>query len=119
MNLACSSNHDKASFRLPLASEVSVAWLNCIVVRHKLWNVIGMVKVTCLTCYFRGMQQVFKKAGIEVTSSNKREIDKLIRGIVGVDYGNCPVVWKEVKKRIAENEEAFASALKEAWKKRE
>jgi len=60
---------------------------------------------------------VFKKAGIEVTSENKREIDKLIRGILDVD-GNCPAVWKEVKKRIAENEGAFASELKQAWKKR-
>jgi len=71
-----------------------------------------------LTCYFRHVQQVFEKAGIEVTSENKREIDRLIHSIVGVDYKNCPAAWKEVKKRIAEDEESFVSKLKEAWNKK-
>jgi len=71
-----------------------------------------------LTCYFRHLQHVFEKAGIEVTSENKREVDRLIHGIVGVDYKNCPAVWKEVKKRIAEDEEGFVSKLKEAWNKK-
>jgi len=68
-----------------------------------------------VTCYFRHLQQVFEKAGIEATSENKREIDRLIHGIVGVDYKNCPAAWREVKKRIAEDEEGFVSKLKEAW----
>jgi len=71
-----------------------------------------------LACYFRHLQQVFKKAGIEVTSENKREIDRLIHSIVGVYYKNCPAAWKEVKKRIAEDEEGFVSKLKEAWSKK-
>jgi len=71
-----------------------------------------------VTCYFRHLQQIFKKAGIEVTNENKREIDRVIHGIVGVDYKNCPAAWKEVKKRIAEDEEGFISKVKEAWNKR-
>ena len=71
-----------------------------------------------MTCYFRHLQQIFKKAGIEVTNENKREIDRVIHGIVGVDYKNCPAAWKEVKKRIAEDEEGFISKVKEAWNKR-
>lgn len=71
-----------------------------------------------MTCYFRHLQNVFEKAGIEVTSENKREIDRLIHGIVGVNYKNCPAAWKEVKKRIAEDEEGFVSKLKEAWNKK-
>ncbi len=67
-----------------------------------------------MTCYFRHIQHVFKKAGIEVTSENKREIDRVIHGIVGVEYKNCPATWREVKKRIAEDEEGFVSQLKEA-----
>jgi len=35
-----------------------------------------------MTCYFRHPQEVFEKAGIEITSENKREIDRLIHGIV-------------------------------------
>jgi len=71
-----------------------------------------------VTCYFRHLQQIFKKAGLEVTNENKREIDRIIHGIVGVDYKNCPAAWKEVKKTIAEDEEGFISKLKEAWNKR-
>jgi len=71
-----------------------------------------------LTCYFRHLQQVFKKAGIEVTSENKREVDRIIHSISGVEYKNCPAVWKEVKKRIAEDEDGFVSDLREAWNKR-
>jgi hypothetical protein len=66
-----------------------------------------------MTCYFRHLQGIFKKAGIEVTSENKREIDRVIHGIVGVEYKNCPAAWREVKKRIAEDEEAFVLKMKE------
>ena len=62
-----------------------------------------------LSCYFRRIQHIFKKAGIEVTSENKREVDRVIHGIVGVEYKNCPAAWREVKKRIAEDEEGFVS----------
>jgi len=67
-----------------------------------------------VTCYFRHLQHIFKKARIEVTSENKREIDRVIHDIVGVEYKSCPAAWREVKKRIAENEEDFISELKEA-----
>jgi len=70
-----------------------------------------------MTCYFRHLQDVFKKAGIEVAKENKREIDRVIHGIVGVEYTNCSATWKQVKKRIAEDEEGFVSRLKEAWTK--
>jgi len=67
-----------------------------------------------VTCYFRHIQHIFEKAGIEVTKENKREIDKIIHNIVGVEYKNCPAAWREVKKRMAEDEEGFVSKLKEA-----
>ena len=67
-----------------------------------------------MTCYFRHLKAVFKKAGIEVTHENKRAIDKVIHTIVGVDYKNCSSSWKEVKKRIAEDEDAFIFKLKKA-----
>jgi hypothetical protein len=70
-----------------------------------------------MTCYFRQIQQIFQKAGAEVTAENKREIDRVIHEIVGVEYKNCPVAWREVKKRIAEDEESFVSKLKEALTK--
>lgn len=71
-----------------------------------------------MTCYFRHLQQVFMKAEIEVTTENKRDVDKVIHKIVGVDYKNCSATWMEVKKRIAEDEEKLVSNLREAWNKR-
>jgi len=70
-----------------------------------------------VTCYFRHLGKIFQKAGIEVTSENRGEIDKIIHEIVAVRYKNCPSTWKEVKKRIAEDEDDFASSLKTAWEK--
>jgi hypothetical protein len=70
-----------------------------------------------LTCYFRHLREVFEKAGIEVTGENKREIDRIIHHIVGVEYKNCPATWREVRKRIAKDPEVFIGELKEAWSK--
>ena len=70
-----------------------------------------------MTCYFRHLQEIFKKAGIEVTENNKRELDRIIHSIVDVEYKDCPKTWREVKKRIAEDEEGFVSKLKESWSK--
>jgi len=65
-----------------------------------------------MTCYFRHLNDVFDKAGVTVTKENKKEIDKVIHSIVGIEYKNCPPTWREVKKRIAEDEESFVKMLK-------
>ncbi len=70
-----------------------------------------------MTCYFRHMQHVFRKAGIVVTSENKREIDRVIHDVVGVKYKDCSSTWREVRKRIEEDEEGFVSKLKKALPK--
>ena len=67
-----------------------------------------------MTCYFRHLKQVFEKAGIEVTEENKREIDRVIHGIVGVEYKSCSATWKKVKKSLAEDRDGFVSKLREA-----
>jgi hypothetical protein len=71
-----------------------------------------------MTCYFRHLAQVFNKAGIEVTPQNRREIDRVIHDIVGVDYPNCPAVWRQVKTRVLEDEAGLVSTLKEKWNNR-
>lgn len=71
-----------------------------------------------MTCYFRHLKEIFVKAGIELTSGNRQEVDRIIRNIVCVKDKNCPATWKEVKKRITEDETSFVSMLKEAWNKR-
>ena len=57
-----------------------------------------------MTCYFRHLQTVFKKAGIEVTILNKRELDRIIHEIVRVKYKNCPNTWKKAERRIITDE---------------
>lgn len=71
-----------------------------------------------MTCYFRHLKDIFKKAGIEITNKNKREIDKIIQGIVDVEYKSCPAVWRNVKKRLAEDGEQFVSKLQNEWSRR-
>ena len=68
-----------------------------------------------MTCYFRHLKETFRKAGIEVTSENKKEIDKIIHNIVGASYKNCPAAWKEVKRMIVKDEDSFVEKLKQAW----
>jgi len=76
------------------------------------------IRSFAMTCYFRHLEEVFKKAGIEVTSQNRHEIDRIIHDMVGVDYKNCPAAWKQVKNRLAQNEAGFVTMLKEAWNNR-
>jgi ribosomal protein L17 len=70
-----------------------------------------------LTCYFRHLQAVFEKAGIEVTKENKQELDRLVHKIVSVKYKDCPNTGREVKRRIAADEEGFVTELKKQWSK--
>jgi hypothetical protein len=67
-----------------------------------------------VTCYFRHLKQAFEKAGIEVSKENRTQIDKAIHAIVGVEYKNCPATGREVRRRLAEDEEGFISELKKA-----
>ena len=70
-----------------------------------------------MTCYFRHLHVIFEKAGIEVTKENKQELDKLIHEIVSVKYKDCPNTGREVKRRIAADEEGFIVELKKQWSK--
>jgi hypothetical protein len=71
-----------------------------------------------MTCYFRHLKEIFMKAQIEVTNENKRKIDRIIHNLVSVKDKNCPATWREVKKRIAEDETSFVFMLKKAWNNR-
>ena len=70
-----------------------------------------------MTCYIRHLEPILKKSGIDVTSENRQEIDRIIHNIVGVNYKNCPAAWKQVKSRILEDEAGFVSMVKEALNK--
>ena len=68
-----------------------------------------------LTCYFRHLKPIFDRAGITVTKENRKQIDQIIHAIVGVEYKNCPVTWKEVKSVLLKDEEGFVLKLKSGW----
>jgi hypothetical protein len=65
-----------------------------------------------MTCYFRHLKIIFEKAGVTITKENRQDVSRAIHSTVGVEYKNCSATWKEVKKRIAEDEENFVKTLK-------
>ncbi len=68
-----------------------------------------------MTCYFRHLEDLLKKAGITVTAENRKQIDKVIHELVGVDYKDCTNTWRQVKLRLADDEASFVLQLKNAW----
>lgn len=58
-----------------------------------------------MSCYFRHMKEGFEEAGVEITKENKKEIDRILHGLVDVEYKNCSPTWKAVKDQIKENNE--------------
>ena len=69
-----------------------------------------------MTCYFRHkqMKEVFEEVGVEVTKENRKDLDKIIHGIVGVEYKNCSSTWKAVKEHLADDRTVFIGQLKAA-----
>jgi len=51
------------------------------------------------------MKNVLDEAGIEVTPSNKKDIDQAFHQIVGVTYKDCPTTWKRLKQELVGDEQ--------------
>lgn len=64
-----------------------------------------------MTCYFRHMKDIFSEIGIEPTKENKKDLDRKIHELLGVEYKNCSTTWKHVKEQLAGNREMFLSKL--------
>ncbi len=60
------------------------------------------------------MKSIFEEVGISPTPENKKEIDKKIHKMLGVEYKNCSETWKLIKTRRDEDNEKFLSDLKKA-----
>ena len=72
-----------------------------------------------MSCYFRHMKDVLEEAGIEITKDNKKNMDRIIHGLVDVEYKNCPPTWKVVKEHIKGDDNArsrFIERLKRQLK---
>jgi hypothetical protein len=66
-----------------------------------------------MSCYFRHLQGVFNEAGLEVTNENKKQIDRLIHGLVNVEYKNCPAAWKAIKDQIRRDDAARSKFIED------
>ena len=72
-----------------------------------------------MSCYFRHLRDIFAEAGIEVTSDNKKQIDRAIHQIVGTNYKDCPGTWRRLKPQILKDEKKrqdFIANLRNAIK---
>jgi hypothetical protein len=57
-----------------------------------------------MSCYLHNLKAILSEAGIEVTSDNKKQIDRAIHQIVNTTYKDCPGTWKAVKQKLASSE---------------
>jgi len=58
------------------------------------------------------MKEIFEEVGVEVIKENRKDLDKIIHGILGVEYKNCPETWKAVKAHLEEDRDSFIKQLK-------
>ncbi len=71
-----------------------------------------------MSCYFRHMKDVLEEAGIRITEKNKKEVDRLLHELVGVEYKHCSPTWKAIKGHIKEDPAArkrFIERLRKAY----
>jgi hypothetical protein len=69
-----------------------------------------------MSCYFRLLKDILAEAGVEVTPGNRKEIDRAIHKIVGVEYKDCPVAGRALKQQIMGGEQKrrdFVKKLRE------
>ncbi len=70
-----------------------------------------------MSCYFRHIKDIMQEVGIEITPGNKKEIDRILHGIAGVDYKDCSAAWKKIKEMVRgepSQREAFVEKLRTA-----
>ena len=70
-----------------------------------------------MTCYFRHLDPVFKKAGLQIDIDNRKRVDLIIHEMVGVNYKDCTKTWNAVKE-LMEDEDTFVARLREECKAR-
>lgn len=70
-----------------------------------------------MSCYTRHLGDLFAAAGIESTKENRTRADGFIREILAMKEEGCPVVWREVKGRLADPDKSLelADRLRQAF----
>ncbi|MGD9402325.1 MAG: hypothetical protein PVF95_08680 [bacterium] len=70
-----------------------------------------------MSCYFRHMKDVFAEAGVEITKENKKDIDRAIHRIAGIEYKDCSTTWRTLKDKFLGDDKkraVFVKKLKKA-----
>jgi uncharacterized protein (DUF362 family) len=70
-----------------------------------------------VSCYLRHLKGILSETGIEITPENRKNVDRAIHQLMGVEYKQCPTVWKKLKEQVlsdTRNREDFISKLKQA-----
>jgi hypothetical protein len=72
-----------------------------------------------MSCYLRHMKDVLEEAGVEITDRNKKDIDRIIHGMMDVEYKDCSPTWKKVREHITQDPQArerFILGLRKAMR---
>ncbi len=69
-----------------------------------------------MSCYFRHLKELFADIGLTVAAAHKKEVDRIIHELNGVEYKNCPDTWAALKPRLADPRQKAAFAKKLALK---
>ena len=64
-----------------------------------------------MTCYFRNLDPVFLRAGLQIDIDNRKRVDMIIHEMVGVEYKDCTQTWAAVKEML-KDEDAFVERLR-------
>ncbi len=64
-----------------------------------------------MTCYFRHLDPVFRRAGLQIDIDNRKRVDMIIHEMVGVKYKDCSQTWAAVKE-LLKDEGAFVERLR-------
>ena len=99
----------------------SESWVICYLRKPKLLSLFTIHnpsnKKYAVSCYLRHLKNIIEGVGIEVTPTNRRQVDQVIHQIVVVAYKNCPETWKKLKQQLTgdeQNRQEFISQLKAA-----
>lgn len=65
-----------------------------------------------MTCYFRHLEHVFRKAGLQIDADNRKRVDLILHEMAGVRYKDCVRTWKAIKEML-QDEETFVQRLRE------
>ncbi len=66
-----------------------------------------------MSCYLRHLNDVLRDAGIDPERMDRKEVDRAIHRMMGVEHKHCPDAWKGVKAELERDREGFIRRLAE------